>query len=267
MEIIGSGFLAKSLMPLADAHPAVTVFVSGVSSAAETSEVEFAREAGLLHDALHRCRETYRLLVYFSTTSVGMYALDHVDGRAGREDGPVYPGTRYARHKLSMEMVITSSGAEYLILRLATPVGPQQRVHQFLPAMINQVRTGVVNVFLGARRDLIDIDDVVLIVDELLRTGVRHEVVNVASGIAVPIEDIVVHLERRLGRHARWVTSDVPAERAVSIGKLRRLVPAIAGLGFDADYYRTVIDRYLRSRAERRADRHGGQEGQEAWIR
>jgi nucleoside-diphosphate-sugar epimerase len=114
--------------------------------------------------------------------------------------------------------------------------------------MINQVRAGEVSVFLGARRDLIDIDDVVLILDELLRAGVRREVVNVASGVAVPIEDIVTHLESRLGRHAQWITSDVPAERAVSIGKLRRLVPATEGLGFDAGYYRTVIDRYLQRR-------------------
>jgi nucleoside-diphosphate-sugar epimerase len=248
VEIIGSGFLAKSLAPLAGTHHGVTVFVSGVSSAAEKSEVEFAREARLLHEAMRMCRETGRLLVYFSTTSVGMYALDHVDGRAGREDGPVYPGTQYARHKLSMEMVITASGAEYLILRLATPVGPQQRAHQFLPAMINQVCAGKVSLFLGARRDLIDIDHVVLILDELLRTGVRREVVNVGSGIAVPIEEIVSHLESRLGRQARWITAEVPAERAVSIGKLRRLVPAIDSLGFDAGYYRTVIDRYLRRR-------------------
>jgi nucleoside-diphosphate-sugar epimerase len=252
VKIVGNGFLATSLSPLVDSHQQVTAFVSGVSSASEKSELEFAREGRLLHEVLLSCRRGGRTLVYFSTTSVGMLAVDDVGGRAGREDGPVYPGSQYGRHKLSMEAMITSSDAKYLILRLATPVGPQQRSHQFLPSMINQVLKGSVRILLGARRDLIYIDDVLAILDNLLGAGVSSEVVNVASGVAAPITDIVGYLERQLQRQPRWTISGVPVERAVSIAKLRRLVPMVADMDFGATYYQEVIDRYLVAAARRR---------------
>ncbi|MFD1045583.1 NAD-dependent epimerase/dehydratase family protein, partial [Kibdelosporangium lantanae] len=195
MEIIGNGFLGTSLQPLVDSHDGATLFVSGVSSAGETAELAFAREGEYLHETLQQCRQHGSLLVYFSTTTVSMHAFETSDDRAGREDGPVYPAGLYGRHKLSMEAVITTSGADYLILRLATPVGPLQRAHQFLPSIVRQVQLGDVQVFHGARRDLVYVDDVMTIVDGLLRAGVRREIVNVASGVAVPVEDIITYLE------------------------------------------------------------------------
>ncbi|ALG10908.1 NAD-dependent epimerase/dehydratase family protein [Kibdelosporangium phytohabitans] len=242
MEIVGRGFLATSLEPIAGSHPDAVLFVSGVSSAGEVSEAEFSREATMLYNTLHHCSRRGRKLVYFSTSSVGMYGLLSMQGR---EDGPVYPRTAYGRHKLAMEAVIRTSGADHLILRLATPVGPYQREHQFLPAMIRQIHRGSVRVFNGARRDLIDIEDVATILDGLLTTGVSREVVNVASGVAVPIEEIVQHIEERLDVHAAKQYVEVPTERAVSIAKLRELVPATAGMGFGPDYYRSLVDRYL----------------------
>jgi nucleoside-diphosphate-sugar epimerase len=245
MQIIGNGFLGTSLRPLADRHEDVVLFVSGVSSAGESSELAFAREGEYLHETLQRCRRQGTLLVYFSTTTISMHAFEEQDDRAGREDGPVYPAGLYGRHKLSMEAVITTSGADYLILRLATPVGPMQRSHQFLPSMIRQIRLGDVRVFHGARRDLIYVNDVMVIVDSLLGAEVRREVVNVASGVAVPVEDIISHLEDRLGHSARRHVSPTRSERPVSIDKLQTLVPAVATMGFGDTYYRDVIDRYL----------------------
>jgi nucleoside-diphosphate-sugar epimerase len=246
VEIIGNGFLATSLTPIAAAHPEVTMFVAGVSSAYEASDEAFSREAKLLYEMLQSCWQRGQRLVYFSTASVGMYGLH---ARSGREDGPIYPRNPYGRHKLAMEAVITASGADYLILRLATPVGPHQRPHQFLPAMVNQVHTGNVHIHRGARRDLIDIDDVVTIVEHLLLTGISQDVVNVGTGLATPIEDIVTHIEQRLSLITTKKFTDVPTERAISIAKLRRLVPAVADMNFTVESYRDIVDKHLDSMA------------------
>ncbi|WP_395297523.1 NAD-dependent epimerase/dehydratase family protein [Kitasatospora hibisci] len=242
MQIVGRGFLAQSLRPLVARHPDTVVFAAGVSSGTSQADAGFAREAGLLYDALAGCRRSGRRLVYFSTSSAGLYGVQH---RPCREDGPVRPSSPYGRHKLAMEEVIRGSGAEHVILRLAYPVGRAQRPHQFLPSLVRQVRLGRVRVHRGARRDLIDVGHAVALIDALLGVGAPGGVVNLASGWSVPVEDIVGHIEHRLGVRAERQVVEVPPEDPVCTERLRRLVPAAAGLGFGPHYYRRVIDACL----------------------
>ncbi|WP_431683385.1 NAD-dependent epimerase/dehydratase family protein [Kitasatospora sp. KL5] len=242
MEIVGRGFLAGSLRPLAAAHPGTVVFAAGVSSGHSTSDAEFAREAELLYQVLARCERNGRRLVYFSTCASGMYGAG---SRHSREDRPVFPNSPYGRHKLAMEGVLRASGVDTLVLRLAYTVGRAQRSHQLLPSLVAQIRSGSVRVHRGARRDLVHVLDVVAVIDALLSRGVSREVVNVASGHAVPIEEIIAHLEDRLGTVAAKEVVDVADDHSVSNAKLLRLLPAGAHPAFGPDYFRTVIDRYL----------------------
>lgn len=242
MDIVGRGFLAANLRQIAPAHPGVVVAAAGVSAASGVSEEAFAREARLLYELIHRCTDSGERLVFFSTASTGMYS---VPGRPGREDGPVFPATPYGRHKLALEAALTSSRAHYLILRLGHVVGPAQPPHQLLPSMVRQVESGLVQLFRGARRDLIDIADVVTIVDRLLAAGVDRTVVNVASGTAPRIDQIVDRIELVLGREAVRTYSGTVGGQGVSTERLRRLVPDVALMGFDEDYHRQLLDRYV----------------------
>jgi nucleoside-diphosphate-sugar epimerase len=220
------------------------VFAAGVSSAAGTSENEFDREAKLLYPAVRDCRARGRMIVYFSTASAGMYGGD---GSSGREGDPVYPGTSYGRHKLAMESVLAASGAKHLVVRLAHALGPGQPAHQLLPSLAVQIGSGRVSVYRGARRDLIDIADVVTIIDGLLTAGVSGEVVNVATGFSVPVEELVDHLEHRLAPRRPVVRDylDRPSAHEVSTEKLIRLVPAVSRMRFGPDYFRAAVDRCL----------------------
>lgn len=242
MEIVGTGFLAGNLKAIESTHPGVVVAAAGVSAAGHTSEAEFSREARLVYDLVHRCTETGEKLVFFSTASTGMYS---VPGEPGVEDGPVFPATPYGRHKLALESVLDLSAIDYLVLRLGHVVGPNQPPHQLLPTLAAQVQSGLVRMFAGARRDLIDVADVVTIISLLLDTGASRTKVNVASGFAVPIERIVEYLERRLGNKAERQYLQRTVNQPVSIAKLRDLVPAVATMGFDPDYHVRVLDRVL----------------------
>ncbi|MFF4838315.1 NAD-dependent epimerase/dehydratase family protein [Streptomyces sp. NPDC001315] len=245
MEIVGNGFLARNLRPIADRHPGTVVLAAGVSWAAGTSDADFAREATLLADVAEDCRAKGRRLLFFSTAATGMYGA--VDG-PGREDSPLTTCTPYGDHKYALEQQLRASGAEYLILRLGHLVGQGQPPHQLVPALVRQVQEGSVRIHRGAARDLIDVRDVITIIDRLLAQDLRGETVNVASGEAVPVERIVDHLAERLGVTVhRDVRDTATVHHVISTEKLRALVPETAAMGFGPDYHRRVLDDFLAS--------------------
>lgn len=243
-NLVGRGFLARSLAPVAERHPGTVILAAGVSLASTTAPEAFAREAALLDATVDACRASGRRLLLFSTASTGMYGA--VDG-PGREDAPVVPGTPYARHKLALEERVRASGADHLVLRLSHVVGPGQPPHQLLPTLVRQLREGLVQVHLRATRDLIGVGEVVTVVDGLLALGLRSTVVNVASGTAVPVPAVVDHLERRLGLTCRREVRDTGSGCAVDIGRLRSLLPGAADVLSGPHYPRGVLDRYADS--------------------
>ncbi|MFD9393520.1 NAD-dependent epimerase/dehydratase family protein [Streptomyces sp. NPDC060000] len=245
--VVGRGFLARHLAPVAERHADTVILAAGVSLASTTAPEEFAREAELLDETIDACRTLGRRLVFFSTASTGMYGTT---AGPGREDMPVVPGTPYARHKLALERRLRASGADHLVLRLSHVVGPGQPPHQLLPTLVRQLREGLVQVQLRATRDLIGVADVVTVVDRLLALDVRNTVVNVASGTAVPVSAVVDHLEQRLGLVCRREFRDTGSGCTVGVDRLRSLVPEVAALRFGPHYYRGVLDGYATSVAQ-----------------
>ncbi len=241
MEIIGRGFLAGHLAPLAHEHGDAVALAAGVSWASGTSAADFERERTLFRRVLDRCRASGRTLVLFSTASAGVYGAD----RPGREDEAVTPRSSYGEHKLGMERELLDSGADCLVLRLGHLVGPGQPAHQLVPTLVESLGTGRISIQRRATRDLIEVGHVVAVIDLLLRRGVRGEIVNVASGTAVPVEQVVDHLELRLGLKAERRYQDTGTSHLVSVDRLHSLLPEVAGFGFGPEYYRAALDGYL----------------------
>jgi nucleoside-diphosphate-sugar epimerase len=245
MRILGTGFMSRSFAPLKDEHPGVLLFGSGVSDSLCEDAAEFRREADLLYSAIRYCQRDSLKLVYFS--SAGMVYGNYEE--SVKEDGPVFPRSAYGRHKLALETVIRTAGVRHVILRVTNPVGPGQKAHQLLPSLAAQVRAGFVEVWSGAHRDVIAIEDVVALTDALLRTDVEADVFNVASGRSVAVEDIVNYLEKRLGVFVLRNYVDRGDAYQVCVDKLRKHLPAGLFDRFDETYYQRVIDRYLAGEA------------------
>lgn len=241
MEVVGSGFLAGHFASLAPSHPGVVVAAFGVSIASGIAESDFTREATRLYELILRCERRQERLVFFSTASAAMYA---VPWRPGTEDGPVFPSTAYGRHNLALEAVLAASPIDYLVLRLTHVVGPAQHARMLVPSLVRQIQSGTVQLYRGARRDLIDVDDLVTVVDRLLATGVGRTVVNVATGTAVPVERLVDHIEAELGLRAQREYVSEAVSQPVSVARLRGLVPEIPRMG-DDDYHRRVLGKYI----------------------
>lgn len=244
MEIVGRGFLARHLQPLAHRHPDAVALAAGVSSTYATASAEFAREQALVRAAAERCRATGRRLLFFSTASAALYGPG---SGPGREDRPPVPANPYGAHKLALEELVRASGADYLVLRLGHLVGPGQPPHHLLPTLMRCVQNGRVRVLKGAERDLIAVADTVRIIDALLARGAGRDTVNVASGAAVPVEAIVGHLELLLGATAEREYEPGGSGHRVCIDKLRTLLPETRDFGFGAHYCRRVVEAFVRS--------------------
>ncbi|GLY32461.1 SDR family oxidoreductase [Kineosporia sp. NBRC 101731] len=247
MDVIGTGFLARHLATLENRHRDVIALAAGVSWASGTSAADFAREEALVRRTAERCRNTGRTLLFFSTASAGVYGSE----KPGLESDPPHARSPYGAHKLGLEEVVRCSGADHLVLRLGHLVGPGQPEHQLLPTLTRRLRSGSVTVQRHATRDLVDVTDVVGVIDALLSAGARQQIVNVASGYAVPVGLVIDHLELRLGTQARREFQDAGASHRVGIGKLRTLVAADRLPAFGPDYFRRVLDDFVAAETTR----------------
>jgi len=243
MDIVGRGFIATHTLDyFGPRYPEITLIAAGVSSVLVTDAEAFGREAELVYDVLRRCRAEGRTAILLSTASAGMYGAPD---SPGTEDGPVFPLTPYGRHKLALESVCATSGAHWLVLRLAHVVGSGQQPHQLLPALTRQLASGRITIHRGASRDLLGVTDMLGMLDDLLAGGVHNEVINIATGRPEPVERIVDELEKRLGTNAERELVEMPAKHAVvSTGKLRSLLPDFDRFRFGAEYLSALLDRH-----------------------
>jgi nucleoside-diphosphate-sugar epimerase len=245
VDVVGRGFLAKYLMDaFRDRYPDVTVIAAGVTKTLAASVADFDREAELVYDVARRCRAQGRTVVFFSTSSDGMYGAPD---SPGLEEGPVFPTTPYGRHKLAIEAVLARCGATWLAVRLSHVVGRGQQPHQLVPSLASQISTGVVRVQKNVHRDLIDVRHVIAALDRLFANQVSNQIVNVASGYPERVERVVTEIERRLGITAQRQTIDKPGavRTVVSTERLRTVMPEWNEFGFGPNYLPTLLDRYV----------------------
>jgi NDP-hexose 4-ketoreductase len=238
MEIIGNGMIAKGLGRYsADINDAV-VFASGVSDSTLKDPQEYERERQALDQVIRDCKERGKTLVYFS--SGGTVYGKRNDER--KEDAALLPETMYGRHKVLCESVIISSGVRYLIARLPTVVGQTKSKTQLIPVLIKQAMEGNVTLYKDAERDIIGIADAARIIVAILKKLGRSEIINIASGVSVPVSDIFSEITNNLGvKPAVKIISGGDKQR-FNVDKLHVYCPEIT---FVADYYKKVIREYI----------------------
>lgn len=143
--IIGSGLLGRAFSASYTHRNDVCVYAAGVSNSNITDKSEFAREQLRLTAALAAAKDV-SVFVYFGTCSV----LD-----------PEAYHTQYVQHKLAMERLVQTH-SNYLILRLPQVAGQTPNPHTLLNFVYSRIiRSEAFVVWRTARRNIIDIDDVV----------------------------------------------------------------------------------------------------------
>jgi GDP-4-dehydro-6-deoxy-D-mannose reductase len=187
-----------------------------------------AAEANLL-DAVAKSAPQARVLVVGSAETYGIVRPDELPLT---ERQPFRPNNPYAVSKIAQEMLgyqySVSPGLRVVLARPFNHIGPRQRPDFVAAAFARQVALAeagqiepVIRVGnLDARRDFLDVRDVVRAYYLMLTAGSSGEAYNIASGRAVAIRemlDILLSLSRRPLR----VESDPARARPSDIPELR----------------------------------------------
>ncbi len=222
--IIGNGLIARAFGQFAQ-DPDTVIFASGVSNSREVNPAAFAREREMLlqwlaHASAH--------VVYFGSCNVVN----------PEQDSP------YFEHKRAMERLVTCSGRG-TVLRLPQVVGATRNPN----TLTNYLRDCIVNdrplpLWTRAQRNLIDVDDVVLIASRLFQRPKRPAVVSIASPWSLAMPHVVSLFEQVLGRTARVDLIDRGEQMHIDSALAEEIATEIGLDFFSPDYPLRVIRKY-----------------------
>jgi dTDP-D-glucose 4,6-dehydratase len=237
MIIDGSGMIARAFLAAqAPDDPPGYVFARGVARSDVVDEREYLREKTLLGEAMETARAENLAVVYF--TGAPIYG----DFSITAEHSPSVPHSRYGVHQAQCEAVLLEGGGSVLVERLPNIVGPSANDQQLIPALTRKILDGRVRVQKSARRDLLDVTDLVAMTRSLLSVERHHRVYNVASGRSVAVADIVARISEIAGASPTIV--QVPGGVDQTFDR-QRLVAEGCAIEVDEDYWVRVLDRYV----------------------
>jgi nucleoside-diphosphate-sugar epimerase len=227
--IVGSGMMARAFAPHFADTPGVLIYAAGVSNSGCTDQREFEREVAMFGRSVAQT-STPRTIVYFGTCSA---------------DDPAARDTPYVCHKLRMEARVREQ-PHHLVVRLPQVVGRTSNPHTLLNYLHARIdRSERFPLWTGARRYVIDLDDVVTAVLALfaLKESSPAQVLNVANPRSYSIREIVGALERATGKRALFDEIARGSDYTIDLGAALPLFAA-AGVCFDDGYLDRVVRKY-----------------------
>lgn len=226
--IVGSGLLARAFVPGYSSRPDICVYAAGVSNSNCDDPQEFLREQRRVCAALNEYHQV-DTFVYFGTCS----SYD-----------PEISSRPYVLHKLSMERMVREH-PRHLVLRLPQIAGKTPNPHTLLNYLYARIsRSEAFNVWGGAKRNIIDVDDVVAIVRPLISDdSVSNLTVNIANPVNYSMTDIVEAMVSVVGKRAIFEVVNRGSDYFIDTDAMR---PALAesGVEFGDDYLRKVVAKY-----------------------
>jgi nucleoside-diphosphate-sugar epimerase len=223
--VVGGGLLANAFADDFALRSDIVIFASGVSNSRERNAAAFTRERCLLEGVL----QDNKKIVYFSTCSLFDPELVH---------------SPYVVHKRQMEALVRQA-SRYAIFRLPQIVGKTANANtltNFIHAKI--VRCERFDVWRYARRNLIDVSDVVLIAKFLLNDEqFENQTANIACPTSTSIIELVETFELVLGREADYSLVEAGAAYELDT-ELAARIASLVGIRFDDSYAERVMRKY-----------------------
>ena len=108
-------------------------------------------------------------------------------------------GSPYVLHKLKMEQIIINKASNYLILRVSNAVGkggnPNLLMNYIYSSILNKKK---ITIHKNAKRNLIDVEDVVKISHNIISNNIKNKIINIAFKENIAIENLVNNFEKIL---------------------------------------------------------------------
>jgi nucleoside-diphosphate-sugar epimerase len=224
-RIIGKGMIAQALASSMDEAENAIFFASGVSDSQCTDSTAFARERGILAQALADCSEACHF-VYFGTCSV--YDPSETD-------------SMYVQHKLACEEMVTRH-QNGLVVRMPQVAGRAGNRNTFCHWMFDAVRSGApFVVYANATRNVIDVDDAARILMRYLRDpDPSAKVIDIANPTSYPIEYYLRISEKLLNRVANYSSIAKGSKYQIQTPVAVAVAPSL-GIDFSEGYVERVF--------------------------
>lgn len=175
-RIVGSGMIAGSFKQCVNALPRdFKILAFGVSNSGKIHEIEYSRERDRIEQELSGLN-TSEKVIYFSSLLVGAN-LD-VD---------------YYKHKKNMERFIADRSTQSYIFRLPQVVGQSGSAHTLVTYFVNKfLQNEAVIIQRNAKRFLLDVDDLVKVVVDTIKSSSISKEHNQSVYAVLPCESIDV---------------------------------------------------------------------------
>ena len=225
--VIGNGLLANAFSEYKESKNYL-FFCSGVSNSLCKEQSEFDREINLLSENIAAHPEM--TFVYFSTCSVY---------------DPSMVNSLYVKHKLRIEEIIKASCQHFHIFRLSNVVGHTKNPVTILNFLYSAVKTGSkFNLWKKSKRNLIDVEDVVLIVKEIIgRKILNNATVNIANPHSYNVTEIVSQIEQYLGKKGDYDLVEQGGAYVIDIEPIQEIIKEL-GINFDDSYFQRLLVKY-----------------------
>jgi len=226
--VIGSGLMAQAFQRYKN-NDSILIFASGVSSSKFCTAYDCAREEGLLRKSLDKCSNKI-LFVYFSSCSIASSNLTD---------------DTYHAHKKKMESIIRANAKKYTIFRLPNVVGPIVNLDTLFYYLVDKVtKQKEFDLWSGAKRNIIDIDDVVSIVNNIVDNSIFvNEIINVANLNDVTVDEIVNEISKHLDMDAKYSIIKYNDNYHIDTIRIEPIIKKL-GLDFDSNYLKSIIKKY-----------------------
>lgn len=226
--IVGSGLLARTFGPLYSGRSDICIYAAGVSNSGCEDAHEFLREQQRVGEALSRSRHV-AAFVYFGTCSA---------------HDPEVSNRPYVQHKLAMEEMVRAH-SRHVVLRLPQIAGKTPNPHTLLNYLYARIsRSEAFKIWGGAKRNIIDVDDVASIARRLLADdSVRNTTVNIANPVNYSMAEIVEAMAGVVGKRPIFEVIQRGSDYPIDTGAMRSAL-AESGVEFGENYLRKVIAKY-----------------------
>lgn len=225
--IIGKGMIATALQSI-DSNE-VCFFASGVSSSDTDNQIQFDREKELLEVALNKYSNS-SIFIYFSSCGIE------------------FETTPYFSHKQNMEEIVKNRAKQYYIFRLPQVVGSGGNKNTLFNYLISQAkREKQIEIWGNVRRNLIDIDDVISIIDQVVSNNAKiNSVMNIASPLNIDILEIIKNIEMVLNIKIKYILVQKGKAIDVDINELSKVVEMDTVFRNKNLYLQNLINKYHR---------------------
>jgi len=225
--IIGSGLIGSAFESSKHKFKNTCIYASGVANSNSSDYNDFKREKDQLLFSLskyHKLRRFY----YFSSCSVYDNDQNH---------------TPYVKHKLHMENLVIKN-TNGVVIRLPQVVGKSENPHTLTNFIYSSIKNQKqFSLWKKAKRNLIDVEDVVKIIAALDIVDINKPILNVANVKNYKIMDIVTEFEKIIGLKGIFKTVDLGSEYDIDIADICTLVVEIQSI-FDDHYLAKLLRKY-----------------------